>query len=173
MGGQVGLFIFFNFHFVSQLQIILFFRFWVAALRKGGSCAIITNSCINFVIYCFVGRTFRRRFISTFSWRDNSNHLGEHVAENGVELFPRPGKTNKELQENVRKSCKENYEKPEQTLEKNLTEISLVPISGQDDPLGELERSIFGAGNGVSLPESSRKEETRQMPGCSSLVHIL
>ena len=71
-----------------------------------------------------------------------------------------------ELQENIRKSCKENYEKPEQTLEKNLTEISLVPISGQDDPLGELERSIFGGGNGVSLPESSRKEET----GCSMLI---
>ena len=58
-------------------------------MRKGGSCAIITNSCINFVIYCFVGRTFRSRFISTFSIK--SSCCAATSPENTLEIVE-PGR---------------------------------------------------------------------------------
>ena len=45
----------------------------MAVLRKVGGCAIITNSSINFIIYCFVGRSFRKQFLSTFSRRSWCN----------------------------------------------------------------------------------------------------
>ena len=150
-------------------------RFWVAALRKGGSCAIITNSCINFVIYCFVGRTFRRRFISTFSWVANTNCLGGNIAENGGETFPSPGTKN---QENITTSAKEkrdSEENPQRNLVKTQ-ENGLVPIAGQhqeslvnlekslgnpkENLLGKLERRCAvesKADNGVSLQESLQR----------------
>ena len=148
-------------------------RFWVAALRKGGSCAIITNSCINFVIYCFVGRTFRRRFISTFSWVANSNCLGGNIAENGGETFPSPGTNNREIPENITISAKQ--ENPQRNLVKTQ-ENGLVPIAGQhqeslvnlekslgnpkENLLGKLQRSCAGeskADNRVSLQESLQR----------------
>ena len=114
----------------------------MAALRKGGSCAIITNSCINFVIYCFVGRTFRRRFISTFSWVASTNCLGGNIAENCGETFPSPGTNN---QENITTSAKEkrdSEENPQRNLVKTQ-ENGLVPIAGQhQESLVNLEKSL-------------------------------
>ena len=162
---------------ISYFSSNKIFRFWVAALRKGGSCAIITNSCINFVIYCFVGRTFRRRFISTFSWVANSNCLGRgNIAENGGETFPLPGtnKRERKITENITISAKEkpdSEENPQRNLVKTQ-ENGLVPTAGQDQEslvnlekslgnpngnLGKLQRSCAGqskADNGVSLQES-------------------
>ena len=52
---------------VDEYLIVLVFRFWVAVLRKFGGCAIVTNSCVNFIIYCLVGESFRKQFLSIFS----------------------------------------------------------------------------------------------------------
>ena len=133
-------------------------RFWVAALRKGGSCAIITNSCINFVIYCFVGRTFRRRFISTFSWVANSNCLGRNTVENCGETFP----NNVEIPEYITTNAKEKHEtgeNPQQNLvetQGNLKkETSLDPTAGQsEEKLGNPQRAKSTREGGVSLQES-------------------
>ena len=160
--------------YLSHLYFSLFSkicRFWVAALRKGGSCAIITNSCINFLIYCFVGRTFRRRFISTFSWvADNSNCCG-NIVENCGETFPSPGTNNVEIPENITKSAKE-----EQETQRNLKkETSLVRIGGQseetnpEEKVGKCEREWKREWNGSSFGESFkrwRRPEQHQQAGC-------
>ena len=138
----------------------------MAALRKGGSCAIITNSCINFVIYCFVGRTFRRRFISTFSWAANSNWLGGNIAENGGETFPSPGTNNREIPDNNTKSAQDKYETEENPLRNvvktqgNPGENSLVSIAGQSqENLVNLQKILMNPEESLRKPGESKAED--------------